>query len=68
MSNEIAPAIYRTVIDDVIASVKNDFEAAGIERKVLADLQHRWEDKVLDSRVAYFGTQSRTSHRLLLRR
>ncbi|KAJ7788760.1 hypothetical protein B0H14DRAFT_3162417 [Mycena olivaceomarginata] len=56
MSNKIVPSIYRTVIDDVIASVKSDFQVAGIEGKVLADLQHRWEDKVLESRVAYFGT------------
>ncbi|KAJ7939389.1 hypothetical protein B0H13DRAFT_1850687 [Mycena leptocephala] len=52
MSNKIVPSIYRTVIDDVIASVKSDFQAAGIEGKVLADLQHMGGQ----ARVAYFGT------------
>ncbi|KAJ7809466.1 transcription factor IIA, alpha/beta subunit-domain-containing protein [Mycena olivaceomarginata] len=54
MSNSIVPLIYRTVIDDVIASIKPEFEEAGIAQDVLAELQHRWEDKVIASRVADF--------------
>ncbi|KAJ7848756.1 transcription factor IIA alpha/beta subunit [Mycena olivaceomarginata] len=54
MSNSIVPLIYRTVIDDVIASIKPEFEEAGIAQDILAELQHRWEDKVIASRVADF--------------
>ncbi|KAJ7874026.1 transcription factor IIA alpha/beta subunit [Mycena olivaceomarginata] len=51
---ELKPLIYRTVIDDVIASIKPEFEEAGIAQDILAELQHRWEDKVIASRVADF--------------
>ncbi|KAJ7698822.1 transcription factor IIA alpha/beta subunit [Mycena olivaceomarginata] len=54
MSNSIVPLIYRTVIDDVIAAIKPEFEEAGIAQDILAELQHRWEDKVIASRVADF--------------
>ncbi|KAJ7079146.1 transcription factor IIA alpha/beta subunit [Mycena belliarum] len=54
MSNKIVPSIYRTVIDDVIASIKPEFEEYGVSEDVLAELQHKWEDKVIASRVAEF--------------
>ncbi|KAJ6576338.1 transcription factor IIA, alpha/beta subunit-domain-containing protein [Mycena sp. CBHHK59/15] len=54
MSNKIVPSIYRTVIDDVIASIKPSFEEFGVSEDVLAELQHKWEDKVIASRVAEF--------------
>ncbi|KAJ6499076.1 transcription factor IIA alpha/beta subunit [Mycena sanguinolenta] len=54
MSNKIVPSIYRSVIDDVIASIKHEFEEYGVAEDVLAELQHKWESKVIASRVAEF--------------
>ncbi|KAJ6587116.1 transcription factor IIA alpha/beta subunit [Mycena vulgaris] len=54
MSNKIVPTIYRSVIDEVIASIKPEFEEYGVSEDVLAELQHKWEDKVIASRVAEF--------------
>jgi len=34
------PGIYRTVIDDVIANMKSEFEEYGVSEEVLADLQN----------------------------
>ncbi|EMD33704.1 hypothetical protein CERSUDRAFT_117780 [Gelatoporia subvermispora B] len=54
MSNKIVPVIYRAVIDDVIASIKPEFDEYGISEEVLAELQHKWENKVMASHVAEF--------------
>lgn len=54
MSNKIVPAIYRSVIDEVIASIKGDFDEYGVSEDVLADLQRKWEAKVIASHVAEF--------------
>ncbi|KAJ7346851.1 transcription factor IIA alpha/beta subunit [Mycena albidolilacea] len=54
MSNKIVPTIYRSVIDDVMASIKHEFEEYGVAEDVLAELQHKWEHKVIASRVAEF--------------
>lgn len=54
MSNKIVPNIYRSVIDDVIASIKSEFDEFGVSEDVLADLQSRWENKVIQSHVAEF--------------
>ncbi|KAF8210530.1 transcription factor IIA, alpha/beta subunit-domain-containing protein [Mycena galopus ATCC 62051] len=54
MSNKIVPSIYRSVIDDVMASIKHEFEEYGVAEEVLAELQHKWENKVIASRVAEF--------------
>ncbi|PSR99065.1 hypothetical protein PHLCEN_2v4222 [Hermanssonia centrifuga] len=48
------PAIYRAVIDDVIASIKHEFDEYGVGEEVLAELQHKWEAKVIASHVAEF--------------
>jgi hypothetical protein len=32
-------ATYRTIIDDVIANIRQDFDDVGIEREVLEELQ-----------------------------
>ncbi|THH00011.1 hypothetical protein EW026_g2448 [Hermanssonia centrifuga] len=40
------PAIYRAVIDDVIASIKHEFDEYGVGEEVLAELQHKWEAKL----------------------
>ncbi|KAJ7916973.1 hypothetical protein B0H13DRAFT_1996052 [Mycena leptocephala] len=39
MSNKVVPPIYRTVIDDVIASVRPAFEEFGVPEDVLQELQ-----------------------------
>ncbi|KAJ6610306.1 transcription factor IIA, alpha/beta subunit-domain-containing protein [Mycena sp. CBHHK59/15] len=54
MSNILVPLLYRTVIDDVIAIMKAEFQEAGLAEDVLVELQQRWEDKVIASRVADF--------------
>jgi len=54
MSNKIVPNIYRTVIDDVINSMRPEFEEYGVSDEVLLELQHKWEEKVMASRVAEF--------------
>ncbi|OBZ70666.1 Transcription initiation factor IIA large subunit [Grifola frondosa] len=54
MSNKIVPSIYRAVIDDVIASMKSEFEEYGVGEEVLAELQSKWETKVIASHVADF--------------
>ncbi|KAI0305392.1 transcription factor IIA, alpha/beta subunit [Multifurca ochricompacta] len=54
MSNKIVPAIYRSVIDDVISSIKGDFDEYGVSEDVLAELQKKWETKVMASHVAEF--------------
>ncbi|KAI0645848.1 transcription factor IIA alpha/beta subunit [Trametes meyenii] len=54
MSNKIVPAIYRAVIDDVIANIKPEFDEYGVSEDVLAELQSKWEAKVIASHVADF--------------
>lgn len=54
MSNKIVPIIYRAVIDDVITNIKHEFDEYGVSEEVLADLQNKWEQKVIDSHVAEF--------------
>jgi len=58
MSNKIVPSTYRAVIDDVIRAIKPEFDEYGVAEDVLAELQHKWESKVIASRVAEFDTQS----------
>jgi transcription initiation factor TFIIA large subunit len=58
MSNKIVPTIYRAVIDDVILAIKSEFDEYGVAEDVLAELQHKWESKVMASRVAEFEAQS----------
>ncbi|KAG5717694.1 hypothetical protein E4T56_gene9314 [Termitomyces sp. T112] len=54
MSNKIVPGIYRAVIDDVMANIKSEFDEYGVSEDVLAELQHKWENKVIASHVAEF--------------
>jgi len=54
MSNKIVPAIYRAVIEDVITSIKPEFDEYGVDEDVLAELKRKWQEKVLASRVADF--------------
>jgi len=48
------PTIYRAVIDDVISAIKPEFDEFGVAEEVLAELQHKWENKVIASHVAEF--------------
>ncbi|CDZ96677.1 RNA polymerase II transcription initiation factor TFIIA, large chain [Phaffia rhodozyma] len=54
MSNRIVPNIYRIIIDDVVQSVRADFDEFGVEEDMLALLQQKWESKLLESHVADF--------------
>ncbi|KAI0745255.1 transcription factor IIA, alpha/beta subunit [Earliella scabrosa] len=54
MSNKIVPSIYRAVIDDVIHNIKPEFDDFGVPEEVLAELQSKWEAKVIASHVADF--------------
>ncbi|KAK6907777.1 transcription initiation factor TFIIA large subunit [Kwoniella mangroviensis CBS 8886] len=54
-SNKIVPQTYRSIIDDVIANVKVDFEEYGMEEEVLLNLQAKWEARLLETRVADFA-------------
>ncbi|KAJ7707380.1 transcription factor IIA, alpha/beta subunit-domain-containing protein [Mycena rosella] len=54
MSNKIVPAVYRSVIDEVITAIRPAFEEFGLADEVLHELQHKWETKVIASRVAEF--------------
>ncbi|KAF8160702.1 transcription factor IIA, alpha/beta subunit [Crassisporium funariophilum] len=58
MSNKIVPSIYRAVIDDVIQAIKPEFDEYGVAEDVLAELQHKWENKVIQSHVAEFENTS----------
>ncbi|KAF9236367.1 transcription factor IIA alpha beta subunit [Melanogaster broomeanus] len=51
------PNIYRSVIDEVIAAIKPEFDEYGVSEDVLADLQHKWQSKVIASHVAEFDSQ-----------
>lgn len=51
------PGIYRAVIDEVISAIKPEFDEYGVSEEVLAELQHKWESKVIASHVAEFEPQ-----------
>ncbi|SJX62244.1 related to TOA1-transcription factor TFIIA-L [Sporisorium reilianum f. sp. reilianum] len=54
MSNKIVSQVYRSIIDDVINNVHQDFEEMGIEKEVLEELQRSWEAKIVATQVAEF--------------
>lgn len=51
--------MYKSVIEEVIKNVRNDFVNMGVDEQVLYDLQMLWEQKLLDYKVIspseYFG-------------
>ncbi|KDQ07166.1 hypothetical protein BOTBODRAFT_149315 [Botryobasidium botryosum FD-172 SS1] len=49
MSNKIVPSAYRAIIDDVMLNIRSEFEEFGVEEHVLAELQSKWEAKVVAS-------------------
>jgi transcription initiation factor TFIIA large subunit len=55
----IQPAVYRTIIDDVIHQVRPEFEQIGVEEAVLQELLRLWELKLAQSRVADFSSDER---------
>ncbi|KAG9084097.1 hypothetical protein FRC06_004209 [Ceratobasidium sp. 370] len=61
MSNRIVPQVYRAIIDEVMANIKGEFEEFGVEEDVLAQLQNKWETKVVASNVAQFEPPAPTS-------
>ncbi|KAF8750280.1 Transcription factor IIA, alpha/beta subunit [Rhizoctonia solani] len=54
MSNRIVPQVYRAIIDEVMANIKSEFEEFGVDEDVMAQLQNKWETKVVASNVAQF--------------
>ncbi|PWZ02144.1 hypothetical protein BCV70DRAFT_57783 [Testicularia cyperi] len=54
MSNKVVSQVYRSIIDDVINNVRQDFEDMGIEKEVLEELQRSWEAKIVATQVAEF--------------
>ncbi|KAG5646259.1 hypothetical protein DXG03_004086, partial [Asterophora parasitica] len=54
----LEPGIYRAVIDDVVANMKAEFDEYGVAEEVLAELQNKWENKVIASHVAEFDNQA----------
>merc|ERR1711939_545040 len=56
MSNQLVPAIYRRVIDDVVTNVRRDFDEHGVDEMILAELQRSWEQKLAASGPAAAGT------------
>ncbi|KZT10891.1 transcription factor IIA, alpha/beta subunit [Laetiporus sulphureus 93-53] len=54
MSNKLVPNVYRQVIDDVMKNIQPEFEEYGVSEDILAELQHKWESKVIASHVAEF--------------
>merc|ERR1711939_59536 len=59
MSNQLVPAIYRRVIDDVVTNVRRDFDEHGVDEMILAELQRSWEQKLAASRAADFSSDAR---------
>ncbi|GAA5871589.1 hypothetical protein JCM16303_000803 [Sporobolomyces ruberrimus] len=59
MSNKQVPAVYRSIIDDVIHQVRPEFEQIGVEEAVLQELLRLWELKLAQSRVADFSNDER---------
>lgn len=51
--------MYRTIINQVIESVRPDFDDVGVEEAVLQELLRLWETKVAQSRVADFSNDLR---------
>ncbi|GAA6034490.1 hypothetical protein JCM8097_005355 [Rhodosporidiobolus ruineniae] len=59
MSNKQVPAVYRTIIDDVITQVRPEFDQIGVEEAVLQELLRLWELKLAQSRAADFTQDDR---------
>lgn len=46
----IVPSLYRSVIDDVISSVRDVFLDDGIDEQILTELKQTWERKLVESK------------------
>lgn len=51
MSATCVPKLYRTVIDDVINSIREHFLDEGVDEQILQELKQGWEKKVLESKA-----------------
>ncbi|KAF9386503.1 transcription factor IIA subunit alpha [Podila verticillata] len=61
MASNAATAVYRFVIDDVIANVRRDFEDMGVDETIMHELQRSWENKIAQSRVTAFQAEPAAS-------
>lgn len=50
MSSNNVPGLYRSVIDDVINSVRNVFLDEQIDEQILTELKQTWERKLIESK------------------
>ncbi|KAG8776712.1 hypothetical protein FRC15_011799 [Serendipita sp. 397] len=55
MSNKIVPDVYRSIITEVIGSLRADFDEFGVGDDVLDKLRQKWESGVQASRAADFA-------------
>ncbi|CDK24183.1 unnamed protein product [Kuraishia capsulata CBS 1993] len=54
MSNAEAARLYESIIEDVIAESRQDFEDSGIDETTLQDLRKLWRDRLSLTKVAVF--------------
>lgn len=54
MSSQEAARLYETVIADVVAELRTDFENQGIDEATLQELANLWKAKLLEAGVGVF--------------
>ncbi|KAJ3120599.1 hypothetical protein HK098_004468 [Nowakowskiella sp. JEL0407] len=52
--NDAVPAVYRWIIDEVVAKVNAEFTKLGLDDSVLHELKQTWETKLIQSDCATF--------------
>ncbi|POY73941.1 hypothetical protein BMF94_2983 [Rhodotorula taiwanensis] len=59
MSNKQVPAVYRSIMTDVIDQIRPEFDQLGVEEAVLQELLRLWELRLAQSRAADFSQDER---------
>ncbi|KAK4465637.1 transcription initiation factor IIA large subunit [Cladorrhinum samala] len=54
MSNNVVGSVYETIIQEVINSVRVDFEENGVDDGVLEDLKKNWQARLSQMNIAQF--------------
>ena len=54
MSNRIVPDVYRGIVHKTIEKCKVQWDAQGLDPRILEDIEHQWLRKVEESGVAEF--------------
>ncbi|KAJ3022168.1 UNVERIFIED_CONTAM: transcription factor IIA subunit alpha [Siphonaria sp. JEL0065] len=55
MSNQAVPNVYTWVIDDVVTKVRPHFQSVGLSDQILTDIEKKWKEKLVASKVATFS-------------